>query len=320
VAADFRRRLVGRDPLLVNQTVALLARIDGGRIAHTVLSGIEQALWDLVGQKAGLPIHALFGGKVREKIRLYANINRQMTDMSAEAWAAAAAGAVSQGFTAVKAAPFVELSSPDHVRTGPKAAWAPGIERLAAIREAVGPSIDLMVDCHGRMETSEALLVARELEPLGLMWYEEPVRRDQPDQLRHITGRVNTPTASAEGLFAVEGFAPFLRERVVDVLMPDVKHCGGLAETRAVAEAARMNRLLIAPHNPSGPVASMASAHVCATLSNFLILEYAWGEVPWRSELLEPSEPVEAGMVAVPDRPGLGFRLRPDVVEAHRWA
>ena len=314
----FARQLVGQNPLAINRLWRALSRVDGGRIAHTALSGIEQALWDIVGQHLGVPVHALFGGAVRERLRLYANINRHVTDRSPAGFARAARQAVDEGFTAIKLAPFDEVRGRDHVRTGPRAAWRTGVARVEAVRAAIGDDVDLMVDCHGRMEVSEAVAVGRALADCNLMWYEEPVRHTFPDHLAEVAGRVPMPVASAESVFGVEGFRPFLLERAVDVLMPDVKHCGGIAEMVNIAQAARLHELLIAPHNPSGPVASVATAHAVAVIPNFLILEYAWGEVDWRAELLTPREPVAGGYLRVSDAPGLGYRLNPDVVAAHQ--
>ena len=314
----FARQLVGQNPLAINRLWRALSRVDGGRIAHTALSGIEQALWDIVGQHLGVPVHALFGGAVRERLRLYANINRHVTDRSPAGFARAARQAVDEGFTAIKLAPFDEVRGRDHVRTGPRAAWRTGVARVEAVRAAIGDDVDLMVDCHGRMEVSEAVAVGRALADCNLMWYEELVRHTFPDHLAEVAGRVPMPVASAESVFGVEGFRPFLLERAVDVLMPDVKHCGGIAEMVNIAQAARLHELLIAPHNPSGPVASVATAHAVAVIPNFLILEYAWGEVDWRAELLTPREPVAGGYLRVSDAPGLGYRLNPDVVAAHQ--
>jgi len=314
---QFEERLRGQDPRQINAIWQALRKLDGGRIAHTALSGVEQALWDILGQSQGAPTRALLGGALREKLRLYANINRHVTDRSAQGFARAAAEAIAQGFTAVKLAPFDELRAPDHVRTGPHAAWLPGVERVRAVRAAIGASVELLVDCHGRMEASEAIVVGRALADCNLYWYEEPV----PDHAVHDLARLSTAlpmaTASAESLFALEEFRPFLQHRVVDVLMPDVKHDGGLAETRNIAEAARLVGLLIAPHNPAGPVATAATAQVASTMSNFAILEYAWGEVPWRATLLDPPEHIVDGYLHLPTGPGLGHSLNMDVVREH---
>jgi galactonate dehydratase len=191
------------------------------------------------------------------------------------------------------------------------------VERVEAVRSKIGDEIDLMVDCHGRMETSEAILVGQALKDCNLMWYEEPVSHKFPDQLARITRNVQMPTASVESIFSLENMRPFLLERVVDVLMPDVKHCGGLQEAVNIANAARLNKLLVAPHNPSGPVATVASAHITSVIPNFLILEYAWGEVKWRRLLLDPPEPIEKGYLMLSEQPGLGYRLNPDIVNDH---
>lgn len=316
----FAESLVGENPLAIRRIWQKLVSVRGGRITHTALSAIDQALWDIIGQHLGVPLHALFGGAVRDRLRLYANINRHVRDRSPEGFARAAAQAVAEGFTAVKLAPFDELRAPDHVRTGPNAAWRPGVARVRAVREAIGAAVDLAVDCHGRMEASEAIVLGRELADCDLLWYEEPVKHTFPDQLALISRSVPMPTASAESVFAVEGFRPFLLERVVDVLMPDVKHCGGLTELQAIAAAGRLKQLLIAPHNPSGPVATVATAHAVAAMSNFMILEYAWGEVDWRADLITPVEPIRDGYLHLSHAPGLGYHLDDDVVAAHRQA
>jgi galactonate dehydratase len=316
--AIWKQQLVGTSPLDIEAMWHKLARFDGGRIAHTALSGIEQALWDIVGQHLGVPIHTLFGGAVRQRIRLYANINRHVQDRSPEGFARAAQQAVQEGFTAIKLAPFDELRGRDHVRTGPNAAWQRGVERVRAVRAAVGQAIDLAVDCHGRMEPSEAIVVGKALAGCNLMWYEEPVPHAYHDQLARVSSRVPMPTASAESVFALPGFRPFLTRHLVDVIMPDVKHCGGLMEMKNIASAARMSQLPVAPHNPSGPVATMATGHVVCTMSSFFILEYAWGEVDWRADLLLPREPIVDGYLHLSHAPGLGYCLNPDLLEKHR--
>ncbi|GIV76954.1 mandelate racemase/muconate lactonizing enzyme family protein [Litorilinea aerophila] len=320
VLEQFKPHLVGQDPTQIEALWQRMARLNGGRIAHTAVSGVEQALWDILGQRLGVPIHVLFGGALRKRLRLYANINRHVQERTPEGFARAARQAVAEGFTAIKLAPFDELREPDHIRRGPRAAWRAGVERVRAVRQAIGEEIELAVDCHGRMDASEALLVADALADCQLFWYEEPVPHHLVDDLARITQAVPMPTASAESVFGMEGFQPFLTRRVVDVLMPDVKHDGGLLETKRIAGAARMHQLLIAPHNPSGPVAAAATAQVASTLSNFYILEYAWGEVDWRAQLLEPAERIEDGYLILSEEPGLGHRLNPAVVAAHRRA
>ncbi len=313
-------QLVGKDASNIEARVQQMRRFAtlGGRIGATALSAIEQALWDVLGQRLGVPIHVLLGGALRNRLRLYANINRHVRDRSPEGFARAASRAVDQGFTAIKVAPFDEVRAADGVRTGLNATWQPGVERVRAVREAIGDAVELAVDCHSRFDAGEALLVAEELRALDLFWFEEPVHHRFVDDLARITHSVPMMTASAESLFGMENFAPFLRERVVDVLMPDVKHDGGLLETKKIAAAGQINKLLIAPHQPAGPVATAASGHVCSTLDNFYKLEHAWGEVSWRANLLDPPERIEDGQLVLPEGAGLGHRLDEDVLAAHR--
>jgi galactonate dehydratase len=314
----FDALLRGQDPRRIEAAIRRMATLDGGRIAQTALSGVEQALWDILGQHLSAPVAQLMGGKLRDRIRLYANINRHVRERTPAGFARAAAQAAGEGFTAIKLAPFDELRGPDHIRTGPRAAWRAGVERVEAVRAAIGDAVELAVDCHGRMDASEALIVADALAGCRLFWYEEPVPDTQIDDLAAITARVPMPTASAESIFGLQGFQPFLAQRVVDVLMPDVKHDGGLLATKQIAAAATMRQLLIAPHNPAGPVATAATAQVVATLPNFYILEYAWGEVDWRARLLEPAEQIEDGYLVLSELPGIGHRLNPAVVAAQR--
>ena len=317
VLEQLKGRLVGRDPLRIEAIWDSLNRLDAGRVSQTALSSIEQALWDIMGQHLGVPIRTLFGGEVRERLRLYANINRHVTNRSPEGFAQAARLAVDEGFTAIKLAPFDELNEPDHVRTGPSAAWRPGVKRVRAVRTAIGDEVELAVDCHGRMEASEAIVVAEALADCDLLWLEEPVPHTFLDELARVTAAVPMPTASGERAYALEGFRPFLNRSVVDVIMPDVKHDGGLLETKRIAGAARMNQMLAAPHNPAGPVSTAATAQVVSTVTNFLILEYAWGEVAWRADLVEPAEHIEDGYLILPEGLGLGHRLNYEVLEQH---
>lgn len=312
----FDTQLRGKDPRQIAAIRQLLRKVDGGRGYNTALSAVEQALWDILGQHLNVPVHTFFGGAVRDRIRLYANINRHVNDRTPAGFARAAQQAVAEGFTAIKLAPFDELSGTGHIRTGPKAAWRPGVERVRAVRKAIGPEIELAVDCHGRMEISEALIVGNELAECDLLWYEEPVRHTQPADLQRVTHTVPMPTASTESIFGILGHRPFLVERVVDVIMPDVKHCGGLLELAEIAAAARMHSILVAPHNPAGPLSTAATAQVVSTLQNFLILEFAWGEVDWRANLLEPAERIEDGHLILSQRPGLGHRLNQEMLEA----
>ncbi len=315
---QFDRQLQGEDPRQIARIRQMLRKKDGGRVYNTALSGLEQALWDVLGQSLGAPLHALFGGAVRERIRLYANINRHVVDRSPEGFARAARQAADEGFTAIKMAPFDELRHPYRYRTGPLADWRPGVERVRATRKAIGDEIELAVDCHSRMEVSEAVVVGQELADVNLFWYEEPVAHTDAEGLAAVAGLVPQPIASAESVYGVEGFRPFTADRCVDVIMPDVKHCGGILELNEIAATARLGQVLVAPHNPAGPLSTAATAQAAASWPNFYILEYAWGEVDWRAELLSPPERIEDGHLVLSQEPGLGHRLNQGTVETHR--
>lgn len=314
----FAQRLAGQNPLEIARIRHSLRQSDGGRVWNTALSGLEQALWDILGQHLGVPVHRLFGGAVRDRLRLYANINRHVNDRTPEGFARAAAQAADQGFTAIKLAPFDEMRPPYRRATGPQADWQAGVARVRAVRRAIGEGVELAVDCHSRMEASVAKIVGQELADCHLFWYEEPVPDNQPEALAAVTAAVPMPTASAESVFGVEGFRPFLAQRVVDVIMPDVKHCGGLLELSEIAAAARMFQVQVAPHNPAGPLSTAATAQVASAWPNFYILEYAWGEVDWRADLLQPAERIEDGHLVLSQEPGLGHRLNPALVEKYR--
>ena len=288
-----------------------------GLLPATAYSAIEQALWDLAGKALDVPTYSLFGGKLRDTLPVYANINRATRPRTPEGFAAAAKAAVEDGFRAVKAAPFDGFPPPSAPAAAIEAAVETGIACVAAMREAVGPDVELMVDCHSFFDVPLAERVARRLEPQGLAWYEEPVAPERVEETLDIRRRIKQPMAGGELLFGVAGFAPLSRNRAVDVIMPDVKHCGGLLELMRIAAMAEADGVAVAPHNPSGPVATAASVQVCAVLKNFRLLEFQWGEVDWRREVIEPYETFERGTIRVPDRPGFGIELNERVVRAH---
>jgi len=283
----------------------------GGLIAATAASALEQAMWDLAGKALGAPVYELLGGKLRDRLPLYANVNRATNERSPEEFAANAAKAVAQGFRAVKAAPFDDfppLSSPPAELEAKREL---GIRRIEAMRRAIGPRVDLLVDCHSHFDRALSIEVARRLEPVSLYWYEEPVRPEQLDDTAAIKAAVKQKMAGGEVLFGVEGFEPLCRRRALDVIMPDVKHCGGILEGRKIAAVADVHGVVVSPHNPAGPVSTAASAQLCAGLANFGILEYAWGEVDWRGDLVDPPERISGGELVLSDRPGLGVALAP---------
>jgi galactonate dehydratase len=290
----------------------------GGLISATAYSAVEQALWDLAGKALDVPTCSLFGGRIRDTLPTYANVNRATRPRTPAGFAAAARMAVRDGFRAVKAAPFDGFPPPGSPSSVIEAAVEGGIASIAAMREAIGPDVELMVDCHSFFDVTRAVSVAKRLEPYRLAWYEEPVPPERVEETREIRRLIQQPMAGGEILYGVAGFAPLSRNRTVDVIMPDVKHCDGLLELTRIAAVAETDEVTVAPHNPSGPVSTAASVQVCAVLKNFRLLEFQWGEVDWRPDVLKPPERFENGTIHVPDRPGLGIELNEEVVRAHR--
>jgi galactonate dehydratase len=318
--AGFFEVIRGRLPLDVDYYRAQAmdkARVNG-LIAATAFSAIEQALWDLSGKIQGLPAYELLGGGLRDRLEVYANINRASLPRTPEGFANTARRAAAEGFQYMKLAPFDGFPKPDSPAAEIQAAVDRGIRSLAAVREAVGKDVAVMVDCHSFFDVDLAASVAKQVEPLDLAWYEEPVPPEEVAKTKQIADRILQPIAGGELLFGVEGFAPLCQSGAVDVIMPDVKHCGGLLELVRIAEMAHANRVAVAPHNPSGPVSTAASVAVSAAIGNFKLLELQWGEAEWRPDTLVPRELFVNGSIRVPNAPGFGIELNEAVVAAHR--
>ena len=289
----------------------------GDRVQATAFSGLEQAQWDLVGKALGAPVSDLFGGRLRDDLPVYANINRATTDRTPSGFAANAQSAAADGFAALKAAPFDGFPALTDPASAIAAAADLGIACVAAMRDSVGPDVAIKIDAHSNFDVPLSIEVARRLEPHNLSWYEEPIPPQRVGDTKTIHDAIEQPMAGGEFLFGMAGFAPLCEQRAVDVVMPDVKHCGGLTEARRIAAIADLYGVAVSPHNPSGPVATAASVQLCAAMSNFDILEHQWGEVPWRGDLLEPPERFENGRIRVPDAPGFGVELNEAVVREH---
>ena len=289
----------------------------GGLVSATAYSAIEQALWDLAGQALEIPAYDLFGGKVRDRLPVYANINRATTLRTPEGFAATAKRAIQDGFRAIKGAPFDGFPKPGSSESDIRAAVDLGIACVAAMREAAGADVEVMVDCHSFFDVPLAQSVAERLERYNLAWYEEPVAPERIEETLQIRRSIRQPMAAGELLFGVKGFEPLCRSHAVNVIMPDVKHCGGLLEMTRIAAMAHADGVAVAPHNPSGPVSTAANVQIGAGMVNFRLLELQWGEIGWRSELIVPEERFEQGSIQVPDRPGFGIRLNDQLAKSH---
>lgn len=282
------------------------------RNVSCALAAIEQALFDIQGQIAGVPCYQLFGGKLRDEARLYANINRSTGERDPQGFAKMAATALEAGFDAVKMAPFDGMPRDDGARAIEAHAKL-GIACADAVREVIGPDRDLLIDAHSQFDLARGLDLLKRLEHLNLFWLEEVTR--PLEDLARIREAAPMPTAGGESLFGVRESLDYMRHDPVGTLMPDVKYCGGMLELKkisAIAEAAGMKS---APHGPASPVGNLSAAHVCLGLPNFQILEYSHGDAAWRAELLDPPERIEQGRLQVSDRPGLGAKLNEKILK-----
>jgi galactonate dehydratase len=310
--------LQGADPRAPRPLIAAMQTLVVGRVTATALSACEQALWDLAGKVAGVPASQLLGTAQPRALPLYANINRATIDRSPAGFAATAAAAAGEGFSAVKLAPFDGMAAGAAGTPGGNAHVEHGLACLAAVRQAVPPAVDLLVDCHSRFDVATALRVAARLRELGVTWFEEAVPTQDLAALRQVRDAVpDLALIGGEALFGLDGFRPYLEAGLWDVAMPDVKHCGGIAALLEIALLAGERGVTISPHNPSGPVATAASAQALCLLPTSGRLEYAWGEVPWRAALVQPPERVADGHLLVNAGPGLGVELNRDVLQQH---
>ena len=286
------------------------------RATSCALSGIEQALYDIQGKIAGVPTYQLFGGKLRDTIRNYANINRSTDERTPEGFEAMARSAVDAGFDAIKMASFDGMRGKKGADR--EAFTQLGIDCATAVRSVLGDDGDLLIDAHSNFDLEQSLDLAKRLEPLNLFWLEEVSR--PLENLAAVNKAATMPTAGGESLFGVKENWPYIAAKAVDILMPDVKYCGGMLELKKISAMAESAGLTSSPHGPASPVGNMAAAHVCVGLPNFLILEFSHGEVPWRAELVDPPEPMEKGYLTVSDRPGLGYEVNEAVAKTYAVA
>ena len=290
----------------------------GQRGLATAFSAIEQALWDLIAKSLEVPFYNLAGGPLRSYLPVYANINRATTEREPRGFADNAERAVAEGFKSIKAAPFDGFPALDSPVLEIQAARRLGIDCIYAMRERVGEDIAIKIDAHSFFDTQMSIDIAKELEAANLSWYEEPIAPTQVENTKLIHDATAQVLAGGEFLFGVEGFRPLCERNAVDIIMPDVKHCGGMWEAIKISTLAETFGVKVSPHNPSGPISTAASVALSATLPNFDILEYQWGEQHWRSSLVEPKEQFINGTIAVSGEPGYGISLNQRVLEEHR--
>ena len=294
-------------------------RLRADAVLATAVSGLRSAVAQLEAARSGMRLHRFLGAEANAAVELYANINRGLraTDRTPEAFERAAARATREGFGTFKCAPFDEVSpamAPDRMLRQAEL----GLERVRAVRRAIGPEARLLVDCHSRFSAQVAPAVARELAALDVGWFEEPVQpTSAADDLAAIARDVPMPVAGGESGYGVEFFDGLLDQRAVAVVMPDVKYCGGVAEAARAGRSAIGRGGGVSLHSPSGPISLLASGHATAAVDGALPLEHAVHEVDWRADLIEPAERIEGGRLLLPSATGLGAALNTEVVRRH---
>ncbi|HWC20042.1 MAG TPA: mandelate racemase/muconate lactonizing enzyme family protein [Terriglobales bacterium] len=317
---QFRRFLVGQDPLNVDalwerlRVSGIFAGAQGGQYV-TALTGVEIALWDLVGKALGLPVYQLLGGKFRDKVRIYCDSD--MDDPTGPESDRKLPWIKDQGFTAMK----IDLDDATDPSRFDRVNWTANnaeVDRMVRwvkhVRESIPKEMELACDMHGRYDAGTAKRVAKELEPFRLLWLEEPVPPENIDAMAEVRHSTSTPIACGENLYLRWGYRELLNKNAVDIIQPDLQKVGGLSEGRKVADMAQAYYVPVAPHCVVSPIGAMSTAHVCAAIPNFLVCEWHWINFPdlWKNWIKE-GEIIQKGYVTVTDKPGIGVEMNEEV-------
>ncbi|TSD58410.1 galactonate dehydratase [Aeromicrobium piscarium] len=320
---DLRPLLLGEDAMRTEHLWQSMCRhhfFKGGIVTMSAISGIEQALHDVKAKTLGVPLYQLLGGSVRDRLRFYDHLGGGDSSAvyetgSPEAFGEAAASSVADGFDALKIL-AVPVGAPLSGSAGVRLAVA----RMAAVREAVGPDVDVMVDLHGRTSPAMAIRYGRALAPYDPWFLEEPTQPEDIGALRGIADAVPVPIATGERLIGRRAFVDLLAERACAVIQPDVCHCGGVAELKRIAALAESYGVAVAPHNPLGPVATAVNVHIGLSTPNLLIQEVMRVDVPWRQEVVTGELAVVGPSVGLPSASGIGVEVDEDAAARHPYA
>lgn len=322
---DLAELLIGEDPTRIEYLWQMMFRQHfwhgNGIVRATAISGIDLALWDILGKVANLPCSKLWGGPVRDSIRTYCHLGGgRMEDFyetsveEAQRFADLARKAVADGFTAFKSMavpPTLPIEGLAPVRAAERA--------VAAMREAAGDAIDIMVDCHARPSPAMGMQFAKALEPYGLYFLEEPCWPESIEGLAAINAAVSTPIATGERITSLATFRDLFQARGCEICQLDITHCGGLTEARRIAALADAHRIALAPHNPQGPVSTAASLEFGFAQPGYIICETVHEDVPWRQDVVQQGFTVEkqGRLVRPGNLPGLGVTINEAEVKKH---
>ena len=314
---ELRDAYIGLDPSQVELLLQRMVRdvyTEGGQIHMAAVSAIEVACWDIVGKSLGKPVHELLGGKVRDRVRVYAN-GWYRTDRTPETFAAAARDVAGRGYTALKFDPFGGAWRVQERREEDLS-----IAIVEAVRDAVGPDVDLMIEGHERFSVSTALRIADRLVEFRPAWFEEPVHHQQIGAMVEVARRSPVPIATGESFTSLGQFADLLAHDVVHILQPEPLYLGGLWRTRQVAAMADAHHAVVAPHNAQGPVCSAIAVTLGACTPNFYVQEsFDEFNASWTQEIVDRPIVPKDGYVDIPAGPGLGIELDWERLAAHPY-
>ena len=310
--------LIGKDPLAGQVHWTRLHQDNqgrGGRLFSTALSGVDIALWDLKGKILDIPIYQMLGGPYQRQLRVYANgwyTNPAHPDQIAEE----AKHVVAMGYTAMKFDPFGRIA---YTTISPQEAQL-AVDRVAAVREAIGPDVDILIEVHARFNVYTAVELAKRMEQYRPFWYEEPVSQENVLEMKQVRDRIGIPVATGERLYLKFPFFDLVRNEAADILQPDICNAGGITELQKIAAMAESQHVMMAPHNTNSAVGTVAELHLDAAMPNFLIQEYhAEFYEPHYFKVIQGLPRQEAGYVSLPDGPGLGISVDDELLESHPY-
>ena len=303
---DIKRVLIGQDPREVERISHELYRDSYWRVGpvlQSAVSAVNMAMWDIKAKAAGVPVYEMLGGKVRDGVRMYANVWFAGAK-TADEFAAAAVKAKNMGITALKWDPFgkayMYMENADFRRS---------IEIVEAVRGAVGNDVDLLIEGHGRFDIATGIKIANALKPFEPYFFEEPTPPDCLDALAQVHKSSPVPIAAGERLYSLTQMRDFLERGCADFVQPDISHCGGISAVKKMAALCEAHYVALAPHNPSGPVANAATLHIAASTPGFRILEICLTDVSWRKELTNERVVFDKGNILIPTGTGLGLEI-----------
>ncbi len=308
--------LIGKNPLEIEKhyhDIYRNAYWRGGPVLMSALSAVEVALWDILGKHLNVPVYQLLGGKVHDKVRIYVN-GWFAGAKEPEEFAEKAKIAVKRGVTAMKWDPFGK-----NYMNISNAELNKALRNVAAVREAVGNEVDLLIEGHGRFDVPTGIRIAKELEQFKPLFFEEPVPPDNLEALKAVREKSPVAISAGERLYSRRDYRELFELRAADYIQPDISHAGGIMELKKIAAQAEAHYIPFAPHNPSGPVANAATLQLAACCPNFEILEIMYSDVEWRKDVTNEELEYKDGYITIPDKPGIGIEINEEECLKHPY-